>query len=341
MIVRTSVSAKVPAELSRAIMGEDVVRLSAWLDDAQGFLDPGEDGSWSCHPLLRRAARRRLDRDWPSLSRKTRRAAACWSIDHADRASALALAADLEDWDWAATALVGSLGVPSVLLGAADRATAEVVGRVELGTNEPLILAAAAIAAGEAEAAQAAIAQLGEVPDGAQLESNARRLTEAVVRMAIARARVDVEDGLNWVRECRRQYSGVSTRQRLAAPELSALLAAHEAAFWMASGDFARAVALVESADLESSRSEAVAVAVTECIGLLAWLEALRGTSRPPAGTRPRCCGSVRPTETRSVSPTRSWPPRGCTWNATNWPKPVSVSITRSVSAPGPAIRGW
>ena len=45
----------------------------------------------------------------------------------------------------------------------------------------------------------------------------------------------------------------------------------------MANGDLARAVAVVEPADLASPRSEAEVVAATECIGLLAWLEALRG----------------------------------------------------------------
>ena len=137
-------------------------------------------------------------------------------------------------------------------------------------------MAAAAIAAGEPEAAQAAIAQLGEVrraparvqrspADGSHRPDGDRPRT--------GRRRGRSELGARGPAPLRR----LSTRQRLAAPELSALLAAHEAAFWMASGDFARAVAVVESADLESSRSEADAVAVTECIGLLAWLEALRG----------------------------------------------------------------
>ena len=111
MIVRTSVSAEVPAGLSRAILGEDVAGPSAWIDEAQGFLDAGRGRlAGRCHPLLRRAARRRLDRDWPSLSRQARRAAARWNIDHGDRSSGLALAADLADWDWAATALVRIAG---------------------------------------------------------------------------------------------------------------------------------------------------------------------------------------------------------------------------------------
>ena len=170
MIVRTSVSAEVPAGLRRAIMGEDVAGLSAWIDDAQGFLEPGGDGSWRCHPLLRRAARRRLDRDWPSLSRQARRAAARWNVDHGDRSSGLALAADLADWDWAATALVGSLAVPSVLLGRRIGPRPRSLVGLELGATEPLIVAAAAVGAGEPEAAQAALAQLGQVSEGADPE---------------------------------------------------------------------------------------------------------------------------------------------------------------------------
>jgi LuxR family transcriptional regulator, maltose regulon positive regulatory protein len=277
MVVRTSVCAEVPAGLSSAILGENVARPIAWIHEAQGFLSFAANGSWTCHPLLRRAALRRLDRDWPSLSRDARRAAARWSIDHGDRSSGLALAAELADWDWAATALVRSLAVPSVLLQAADPTTAEIASRVEHGAGEPLIVAAAAIADGEPEAAQAALSQVDQAPEEAGPDVLAHRLTEAILAMAIARARIEVEDGLHWVQEGRRRHAELTPRAWQSAPEISLLLATHEAAFAMATGDFARAMAVLPSAALVSMGSEAEAVAATECIGLLAWLEALRG----------------------------------------------------------------
>ncbi len=45
----------------------------------------------------------------------------------------------------------------------------------------------------------------------------------------------------------------------------------------MANGDFTRAVAVLPPAALASTSSEAESVAATECTGILAWLEALRG----------------------------------------------------------------
>ena len=102
LIVRTSVAEEVSIGLGRAIMGEDITRPSAWIDDAQGFVELGGDGSFRCHPLLRRSARRRLDHDWPSLSRAARRAAARWNVEQGDRSAGLALAAELGDWTWAA-----------------------------------------------------------------------------------------------------------------------------------------------------------------------------------------------------------------------------------------------
>lgn len=277
LIIRTSVCTDVSAGLSRAIMGEDVPRPSAWAAEAQGFLELEPDGTLRCHPLLRRAARRCLDRDWPSLARAARRSAACWSVDHGDRTSGLALAAELGDWGWASTAVVRSLAVPSILLGAADRATAEIVARVESGADEPLVVAAAAIAVGEPEVAEATVAHLPTAPAGTGAPCLAHRLTDAVVRMAVARARFDIEDGLRWVREARGRYAELSTRQRQSAPEISSLLAAHEAAFAMASGDLVHALAAVESADLAAGGSEAETMAAGECLGMRAWLEALRG----------------------------------------------------------------
>ena len=183
LIVRTSVAEEVSIGLCRAIMGEDVTWPTAWIDDAQGFVELGRDGSWRCHPLLRRSARRRLDHDWPSLSRAAQRAASSWNVDHGNRSAGLALAAELGDWTWVSTTLVRSLTVPSILLGAADQVTADIAGRALLATTEPLIVAAAAVAAGEPQTAEMVLEQVGDESVGATLDSGAYRLTEAVIKI--------------------------------------------------------------------------------------------------------------------------------------------------------------
>ena len=277
LIVRTSVVEEVSIGLGRAIMGEDVTWARAWIDDAQGFVELSRDGSWRCHPLLRRCARRRLDHDWPSLSRAARRTASRWNVDHGNRSAGLALAAELGDWTWASRSLVRSLAVPTILLGAADQATADIAGRA-LATTEPLIVAAAAVAAGEPQTAETALAQIGDESVGANPDSKAYRLTEAIIKMTIARARTDADDGLHWVHECRRLLAELSAQQpHVAAPELAGMLAAHEGAFLMGKGDLAGAVVALEPVDPAGPWCPAEAVATTECIGLLAWLEAVRG----------------------------------------------------------------
>ena len=250
---------------------------SGWAESAQGFVELGTDGSWRCHPLLRRAALRRLDQDWPALSRETRRAAGRWHIDHGDRSAGLELAADLADWPGAAEALVRSLAVPGIMLGAPDEATAGVLGRIEASTTEPLIVAAGAVSAGEPEAAEAALARSVDDPAAPAPALLARRLTKALIEMAIARQRTDADEGLRWVKECRHLVAELDPAQQRAAPEISAVVAAHESAFLMWKGDLVRAAAAVEPVVQAAPQSAAEGVAVTECAGLLGWLEALRG----------------------------------------------------------------
>ena len=116
---------------------------------------------------------------------------------------------------------------------AADWATADIAGRA-LATAEPLIVAAAAVAAGEPQTAETALAQIGDESVGANPDSKTYRLTEAIIKMTIARARTDADNGLHWFDECRRLLAELSAQQQhVAAPELAAMLAAHEGAFLM------------------------------------------------------------------------------------------------------------
>ena len=123
-----------------------------------------------------------------------------------------------------------------------------------------------------------------------------RRLTKALIQMAIARQRTDADEGLSWVEECRRLVAELDPAQQRAAPELSSVVAAHESAFLMWKGDLVRAAAAVEPVVQATPESAAEGVAVTECAGLLAWLEAVRG-DLTAAGRRAAGVLTVRPAD--------------------------------------------
>ncbi|MCW2803347.1 MAG: hypothetical protein JWN06_1564 [Propionibacteriaceae bacterium] len=277
LILRTSVAAEISAGVACAIMGADPRLSPGLLESRDGFVDIRPDGSFRCHPLLRRTALRRLEQDWPALAREARRAAAAWYVDSGDTAAGLQLAAEAGDWNWIATALVRSMAVPSIVLGAADGATARSVERSDAGTAEPLILAAAAVARGDVPAAdvalargRAGIARMGE-------PELAHRLSQAVIEMAISRQRCDHEAGLRAVAECRQKVAELGPREQRAAPELSALLNAYEGAFLLSAGHLDRAVAVLEPTAYVTVGTDAEHVAAAQCAGLLGLLEALRG----------------------------------------------------------------
>ncbi len=299
LIVRTSVVSEVAAGVSLAIMGEDVAGPEPWIGDARGLVELLGQGGWRCHPLLRRAARRRLDDDWPALSRQARRAAAQWHVEYGDRSAGIALAAEVEDWEWVTRALVRSLAVPTFLFGTPDSALADVVSQVQIKASEPLIVAAAAVAENQPDIAEAALSSPRETivagPD-----SLPYALTEAIIRMAIARARADAQDGLAWVNECRRLAAELSPRQRESAAELSDVLAAHEAAFLITYGDLAQAVRVVGPAEFSAIEKGKDGVAGSERIGLLAWLCALRG-ELTAAGRRAAEVLRIRPADSDEV----------------------------------------
>jgi LuxR family transcriptional regulator, maltose regulon positive regulatory protein len=279
LVVRTSVAPSVPADLSRAVLGLNEPPSTDWVSSAQGFVDLTPDGSFRCHPLLRRCALRSLTRNWPILARASRKVATTWFIEHGDRSLGIELAGQGEDCRLVADALVSSLVVPSIILGASDAGGAELLP--EVVAAEPLLPAALAAAAGRTEEAEAALARAAATTDPAASFGESRRLvhrlSEAVIRLAISRQRVDSDAGLRWVAEARRLAAQLIPDQQQLSPELPSLLSAHEGAFRLYAGEFDRAVAALEPTSRVSGQSDAEQVAASECTGLLAWVEALRG----------------------------------------------------------------
>ena len=273
LVMRSSLTAVVPADLGRTMVGSDEPLPMGWVAGSRGFVEVGPAGSFRCHPLLRHSALRRLTRDWPAMARESRRIAATWFVEHGDRSIGIDLASQGGDWRWVARIMVSSLAVPSIILGAADAAGAEL--HPEVGATEPLLAAAVAAAAGRPQEAEAALARAGAGDDRSR--GLAHRLSEAVIRMAVARQRLDHEAGLHWVAEGRRLAAELTRDQQRLAPELPSLLNAHEGAFLLYAGEFDRAVDAVERTARGTTRSDAEQIAAAECAGLLAWVEALRG----------------------------------------------------------------
>jgi len=277
LIIRTSVAAEVTAGMARRVMGSDVHLSPGQVGCQTGFVDIRPDGSFRCHPLLRRSALRRLDEHWPALAQEARRAAAGWYLENAEGSAGIELAAEVGDWSWVASALVRSLAVPSIVLGAASGIIAGAADRDDVCTIEPLIAAAAAVRRGNPDEAEAALARARDQLAGGRDPELARLLSESVVRMAMSRQRSDYETGLHWLAHCRRLAIELPLPQKLAAPELPRILDAYEGAFLLWSGDLDRAFAVLEPAAHAAAVSAAEQFAAAECAGLLAWLEALRG----------------------------------------------------------------
>ena len=76
MIVATSVAEEVPADLAYSMAANSGALLLDSITGYDGFIDLRPDGSFRCHPLLRRAALARLSRRSPSAVQGAYRQAA-------------------------------------------------------------------------------------------------------------------------------------------------------------------------------------------------------------------------------------------------------------------------
>ncbi|MDN5769668.1 MAG: hypothetical protein L0H24_02070, partial [Microlunatus sp.] len=276
LIVRTSVAADVPRGLAQAVLGAHVALAPELVTCRKGFIEPRQDGSFKCHPLLRRSALRRLDEDWPCLAGEARRAAAGWLIECGVRAAGLRVVAEVGDWNWLASALVTSLAVPAIVMGATEEVIATPVQASAVEKVEPLIAAAAAASRGDVESANVALARMTDAAGSSRADNPAYRLGDAVVRMSLARQIADHPAGLHWVTEGRRQWAHLGTEQHRAR-EVGWMLDGHEAAFLLWRGDLEAAAAVLGQPIDLSTVAGVEQVAGADCVGLLAWLEALRG----------------------------------------------------------------
>ncbi len=281
LLTATSVVADVDPDLADAVVGPGARRRIAGIKASRGFVQVRPDGSFRTHPLLRRLLLRRL-RQSPSRALSASRRAAQWTADHGQPAAAIEIAIQAGDWERAARDLVDSLAVPRLLVSTDHGLLSDADTADALGAAEPLLLAAAALQRGLPDLAARALLDNGR--DGrAEARTVAHRVSAALLRLASASWHGDQIEGLEQGRRLAGLLPQLSLAQRAAAPELVPLIQSRlgSCELWNRAPDRARAAfergsrALQVQAEPDVER--AVRMAAAECLGQLAWLEALGG----------------------------------------------------------------
>jgi LuxR family transcriptional regulator, maltose regulon positive regulatory protein len=264
MIVATSVAEEVPAGLAYSMAGNNDVLLLDAIAGYDGFIDLHPDGSFHCHPLLRRAALARLARSTPATVQGAYRQAA----------------------QWTARAHVRSLAVPRMLAGAGGDVVHQVLESKEIGESEPVLLAAAALAHSWLETAESALArarsELAQVPQPETTEV----FSLALLTMAMLRQRGEPVAGLAQARQVQDLMIKLTVSDRAQAPELLPLIDYYVAGFELSRGNVdAARWTLERGADRRNgSRGDhaslAEQLAHADCAGQLSWIDAFRGDLR-------------------------------------------------------------
>jgi LuxR family maltose regulon positive regulatory protein len=218
----------------------------------------------------------------PLAARAAVRRAAQYTAELGDLSAAISIAFDDADWDWAAETLVESLHVPRLLVSGRDPLLDKAGVVDKLGVAQPMLLASAALGRSWPEVAARTVADLTARPAHPGPTSPAARLSDSLVRMALARWEGDPESGLEHQRQAVALMPTLSVAQRVAAPELAPLLQSHAGSFEAMNGAPERArVALERGARAFRTKpapvGAAASVAAAACVGQLAWQDAVAG----------------------------------------------------------------
>ena len=264
LIVATSVAEEVPADLAYAMAADNGTLLLDSIAGYDGFIDLRSDGSFRCHPLLRRAALARLSRRSPS------------AVQDANRQAA----------QWAARSHVRSLAVPRMLAGAGSDVVRQVVESKEFAESEPLLLAAAALAHSWLDLAESALARAtSELAQAPQPETT-DVFSLALLTMAMLRQRGEPVDGLAQARHVQDLMIKLTVSELAQAPELLPLIDYYVAGFELSKGNVDTARWTLErgagrdngSPGAHASAAEQLARA--DCAGQLSWIDAFCGDLR-------------------------------------------------------------
>ena len=264
MIVATSVAEEVSADLAYSMAANSGALLLDSITGYDGFIDLRPDGSFRCHPLLRRAALARLSRRSPSAVQGAYRQAA----------------------HRAARAHVRSLAVPRMLAGAGSDIVQQVVESKEFAESEPLLLAAAALTHSWLDLAESALARATSELTQAPQPETTDAVSLALLATAMLRQRGEPLDGLTQARHLQDLMIKLTVSERAQAPELLPLIDYYVAGFELSNGNVDTARWTLErgagrgNGSPGDHASVAEQLARADCAGQLSWIDAFCGDLR-------------------------------------------------------------
>ena len=154
LLVWTSVVEIVAPGVVRAVLGPDTRRAIDRTMAATGLVQRFPDGSISCHPLLRAAARSQLSAEPTHDARAAHERVVRWFADHGELDAAVELGLAAQDWAVAASILVEAHAVPRIVAGTASELVGRAVALPQVQGVEPLLQTAFALARDDLIAAE-------------------------------------------------------------------------------------------------------------------------------------------------------------------------------------------
>ncbi|WP_042384297.1 LuxR C-terminal-related transcriptional regulator [Streptacidiphilus melanogenes] len=265
LLLRTCILDQVHPDLADALTGRrDGARILADLHRANAFVTPVGHSWYRHHPLFAEIVRIRLHVWQPGLERELHARAARWLGEQGQTVSALAHAAEAEDWEFAATLLIRTLAIGRLLEGRDAERLFQLFAAMPRETPGPApALVRAALALARQDADQAAVHlrgadealqhlddQQATPPQGSAAQTTALRLTAACLRVLAARlhgSAASAEAAADEAAELRAQLPQELVDEH---PELSAHLMGDLGAVLLRDGRFAEARrALVAAAE--------------------------------------------------------------------------------------------
>ena len=319
VLLSTSILERVSAEAASELTGsEQAARILTSAAGANAFVQPIGGGWYRYHTLFAEVLRLKLRREHPDRMATLHRRAARWYERNGPLTSAVRHATQAGDWQLAASMVVDGLAISEIIEPRDGQCLADEFRGMphdEAWTviQPYLVSAAAALSAGRAEPAAAALdaaeAMLERLPAD---QEAAGRLAAAMIRLAAARRAGDL----------RAAAAAVSRAEALAGnvPEelarrrhIRARVLADRGAVELWSGQL-DAAARVLDAGVAAAAAPGGGYEQVSCLGHLALVEALRGRLRHAAKLAGQALAGEEqhPPSTRTLLLPRS---PGCTWN--------------------------
>jgi LuxR family transcriptional regulator, maltose regulon positive regulatory protein len=282
-LLKTSILDRVSEEIATELAGGGYdTAILPELARANALVQRDDGGWYRYHSLFAAVLRLKLRREHPGQVPGLHLRAARWYRRNGLLAEAVRHAAEADDWQFAARAVVDELVIGQLLEPRGNEPLADGFGRMPLSRDwpepQPLLVAAAIEFSRGADGASAghlgaAEAMLGARPTGEETPS---RLAVALIRLALARRAGDLKAAAAAAGAARVLIEAIGDDHLARHPEVRAQVLAGRGAVELWSGHLDEAAAIFDAgaAAAQSPESENERA---DCLGHLALIEALRG----------------------------------------------------------------